>query len=241
MTFQSNCNHPANIDTLQAGTTKDRLNAKIKIGNVDYMIDVSKVPYFASFIQIQRATQPEAAEFIHKPISLFDVALKGLESGYRQCFRSLPTDLSQYRILFETYKFLQVDVLSGLLMDEVIANLKVGKADYDPEERRTICGNKSVARDKAFQLLYLILQTQHGDETRNSLKLLNAVMFVVSHPRTFKYRTRRVVRDAYEEQFNPTMKQRAGLDRWEKREDVNDVTDATTEEETDYYDSDWSF
>jgi hypothetical protein len=44
-------------------------------------------------------------------------------------------------------------------IDKIIANLKVGKADYDLEERRPIPGNKSLARDTAFQLLYLILYT----------------------------------------------------------------------------------
>lgn len=79
-------------------------------------------------------------------------------------------------------------------INEVIANLKVGKADYDPEERRSIPGNKSLARDTAFQLLYLTLHTHFGDESKDSMNLFNAVMFVVSHPGTFKYRTKRVTR-----------------------------------------------
>jgi len=135
---------------LQIGTTGDDLKTTIRIGDMDYSVNVSKIPYFASFVRLQKVTQPEATEFIHEPINLFDVALKGVEMGYRQCFRSLPTDLSQYRTLFETYKFLNVDVLSGMSINEVIANLKVGKADYDPEERRPIPGNKSLARDTAF-------------------------------------------------------------------------------------------
>jgi hypothetical protein len=202
---------------------------------MDYSVHVSKIPYLASFVRRQKVTQPEATEFIHEPINLFDVALKGVESGYRQCFRSLPTHLSQYRTLIETYKFLNVDILSGLSIDEVIANLKVGKADYDPEERRTIRGNKGLARDTAFQLLYMILYAQFEDETKDSMKLFNAVMFVVSHPGTFKYRTKRVVRVAYEERFRPTTKQRARLDQWEKGEAANYETDATTEEEPHYY------
>ena len=162
--------------------------------------------------------------------------------GYRQCFRSLPTDLSGYRILCETYKFLNVDVLSGMSINEVIANLKVGQADYDPEERRSIPGNKSLARDTAFQLLYLILHIQFEDESKDSVKLFNAVMFVVSHSRTFQYRTKRVTRVAYEERFRLTTKQKARLDQWEKGETVNDATDVTTEEEPDYgFGSEYSF
>ena len=229
-------------------TTRDDHKTTIIIGDMDYSVSVSKIPYLASFVQLRKVIQPEATEFIHEPINLFDVALKGIESGYRQCFRSLPIDLSQYRTLFETYKFLNVDLLRGLSIDEVIANLKVGKADYDPEERRPIPGKKGLARDTAFQLLYLMLHAQLEDETKDSMKLFNAVMFVVSHPGTFKYRTKRVIRVAYEERFRPTTKQRARLDQWEKGEAGNDATDATTEEEPDdsydsddYYDSDYSF
>ena len=207
---------------------------------MDYSVNVFKIPYLASFVQLRKVTQPETNEFIHEPINLFDVALRGIESSYRQCFRSLPINLLQYHTLFETYKFLNVDFLSGLTIDEVIANLKVGKADYDPEERRLIPGNEGLARDTAFQLLYLMLHAQLGDETEDSMKLFNAVMFVVSHPGTFKYRTKRVIRVAYEERFRPTTKQRAKRDQWEKGEAANDATDATTEEEPDdSYDSDY--
>lgn len=222
---------------LQMRATGDDLKATytIKIGEVDYSVPLSKVPYFASFVQLQKEAQPDATEFIHEPIKLFDVALKGIESGYRQCFRSLPTDLSQYRTLFESYKFLNIDVLSGLSIDDVIPNLKVGKADYDPEERRSIPGNKSLARDTALQLLYLIQQADFEDEVKVSMKLFNAVMFVVSHPGTFKDRTKRVIRAAYEERFIVTTKQRARLDQWGNGETTDYGTDATTEEEPDYF------
>ncbi|KAL9097152.1 MAG: hypothetical protein Q9165_000579 [Trypethelium subeluteriae] len=219
----------------------DDLKAKILIEDMSYSVNVSKIPYFASFIQLQRVTRPEATEFIHEPIDLFDVALKGVDSGYRQCFRSLPIDLSHYRTLFKTYKFLNVDILSGLSLNEVIANLKVGQGDYDPEERRRIPGDKGLARNTAFQFLYLIMYAQFDPQGKESGKLFNAVVFVVSHPGTFKYRTKRIIRTAYEERFTITTKQRASLDQWEKKELANDMTDATTEEEPDYcFDSDCS-
>ncbi|KAF1982575.1 hypothetical protein K402DRAFT_362716, partial [Aulographum hederae CBS 113979] len=126
-------------------------------------------------------------------------------------------------------------------MDEVITNLKVGKADYDHEERRPIRSNKGLARDTAFQLLYLILHAQcHGfeNEAKDSAKLFNAVMFVVSHPGTFKPRAKRVIRLTYE-RFVVTTKQRAGLNKWKKEKATDSETDATTEEEfDDCFDSD---
>ena len=226
--------HSANVETLQMRTTGDDLKATIRIGDVDYRVPLSKIPYLESFARLQKVTRPQATEFVHEPIDLFDVALKGVESGYRQCFRSLPTDLSEYHTLFQTYKFLNVDILSDLSIDQVIANLKVGKADYDSDERRPIPGNKALARDTAFQLLYLILHAQPGDETKDTMKLFNAVMFVVSHPGTFKYRTKQVIRAGYEERFGLTIKQRARLDQWSKGETADYATDATTEEEPDF-------
>lgn len=175
----------------------------------------------------------------HEPIELFDIALKGVESGFRQCFRSLPIDLSEYRTLFKTYELLQVDIMGGLSIGEVIANLKVGKADYDPDERRHIPGNKDLARDTAFQLLYIILFIQLRDEAKDTAKIYNAVMFVVSHSATFKHRTRRIIRMSFDERFNVTYKQRTKLNEWENK-GAADETDVTTDENVgfDYFDSD---
>jgi hypothetical protein len=90
----------------------------------------------------------------------------------------------------------------------------------------------------------LILLGEFQDETKDSAKVFNAVLFVVSHWGTFKWRTRSVVRAAYEERSIISAKQRAGLDQWEKtdaaklaEEDDDDVT--TEEEDSDcYYESD---
>jgi hypothetical protein len=213
----------------------------VKVGDVVYKIDVSKIPYFASFVKHQEATLQETSEFVHDQIPLFDVALKGLESGYRKCFRSLPADLSQHRILCETYRFLNIDVLDRMSLDAIIANLKVGKADYDVDYgHQPIRGNKELARDTAFQFLYLMLLGQLENETKDVQKIYNAVMFVVSHPGTFKFKTKRVIRAAYEGRFRITMKQRLSLDEWQKKGAANDEDDATTEEEY-YYDSDQAF
>ncbi|KAH8821756.1 hypothetical protein F5884DRAFT_768982 [Xylogone sp. PMI_703] len=71
---------------LQPMTIVSSPRTNIKIGDAHYDIEVSK-----------------------GPIPLFDVALTGIESGYRQCFRSLPPELSQHHTLCETYQFLGVD------------------------------------------------------------------------------------------------------------------------------------
>lgn len=212
---------------------------------MQYDIDVSKIPYLSSFVSFQVNAQPQSTEFVHGPIALFDIALKGIESGYRQCFRSLPADLSQHHTLCDTYHFLHVDVLGGQSIDEIIKDLKSGVSDYDREERREIKGDKAKARDSAFKLLYLILLGDFTDEIKDSAKVYNAVMYLVSHAATFKWRARSVVRAAYEERFVVSTKQKAALDKWEKKdaaklavEDAGDVT--TEEEEPYYYDSDFS-
>lgn len=215
---------------------------------MSYDIEVSKIPYLSSFVGSQPNTQPQTTEFVHGPIPLFDVALKGIESGYRQCFRSLPPSLSQHHTLCDTYELLRVDVLGGQSINEIFNDLKSGKSDYEREYKRyrEIKGDKSKARDAAFKLLFLILLGDFKDETRDSAKVFNAVLFLVSHAATFKWRTRSVIRAAYEERFVISTKQTARLDVWEKKdaaklavEDAGDVT--TEEEESDgYYDSDYS-
>jgi hypothetical protein len=184
--------------------------------------------------------------FVHGPILLFDVALKGIESGYRHCFRSLPPDLSQHHTLCDTYHFLNVDILGGQSISEIFLDLKSGKSDYELEYKRyrAVRGNKSKARDTAFKLLYLILLGSFEDEIRDSAMVFNAVLFVVSHSGTFKWRTRTVIRAAHEERFVISPKQRARLDQWVKEDAaklaVEDDGDVTTEEsDSDFYDSDW--
>jgi hypothetical protein len=215
---------------------------------VRYDIDVSEIPYLSSFVNFRVNAQPQSTEFVHSHIPLFDVALKGMESGYRQCFRTLTADLSQHHTLCNTYELLCVNVLDGQSINEIINDLKTGKDDYDLEYKRyrKIKGNKSKARDTAFKLLYFILLGEFQDETKDSAKIFNAVLFVVSHSGTFKWRTRTVVRAAYEERFVISTNQRARLDQWEKTDADKLVTeddgDVTTEEEVSdgYCDSDYS-
>lgn len=227
-------------------TTTSSPSTTIRIGDVGYDIDVSKIPYLLSFVDFQANAQPQSTELVHDPIPLFDIALKGIESGYRQCFRSLPADLSQHRILCDTYDFLRVDVLGGQSINEIFRDLKSGQSDYDREERREFKGDKSKARDTAFKLLYLILLKDFKDEMQDSAKVFNAVLYLVSHAAIFKWRTRSVVRAAYEERFVISTKQKAGLDKWEKKDTaklaVEDAGDVTTEEEKSdcYYTFDYS-
>jgi hypothetical protein len=153
---------------LQPTTIVKSLRTTIKIGDAYYDIEVSKIPYLSSFVDFQATSQPQSTDFVHGPIPLFDVALKGIESGYRQCFRSLPPELSQHHTLCETYRFLGVDILGGQFIDEILNDLKSGKSDYDQEEKREIKGDKSKARDAAFKLLYMILLGEFEDEIKNS-------------------------------------------------------------------------
>ena len=205
----------------------------IKVGDVQYDIDLSKIPYLSSFVNFQKSTQPVSTVFVHGPIPLFDIALKGIESGFRKCFRLLPVDLSQYYALCETCDFLCADVLGGHSMDEIIKDLKVCNYDYEHE----IKGDKAKARDTAFMFLYFLLLREFGEGQKESAKVFNAVLFVVTHPGTFKSKARTVVRAAYEERFDISQKQRARLDHRKKEEDtMDDDEDVTTEEEDDYGD-----
>ncbi|OKL57257.1 hypothetical protein UA08_07607 [Talaromyces atroroseus] len=232
---------------VETNSQKDSISAaaptktKIRIGEVLYDIDVSRIPYLSSFVRFQSAAQPQTSELTHNSIPLFDTALKGLESGYRACFRFLPADLSQFHILCDTYGFLRIDVLEGQSIDDIIVHLKAGKTDYELEYKRYRAirdGDKSTARDAAFQLLYLILLFDFKNPTKDSNKVFNAVLFVVSHSGTFKWRLRTVVRAAYEERFVVSSKQKAMLDRWSKPEPAEDLSNdyVTTEDDfSEYY------
>lgn len=222
-------------------------NAKIRIGGAEYEVDTQKIPYLASFLSFQKRSGQEAEAAIpeHGGIPHFDVINTGVKDGFRQFFRRMPTQLSEYHTLCETLEFLAIDTLGGRNMKQILKDMRKGKADYDPEERRTIPGTKSLARDSAFRLLYVFLLGEFASDARDSNMAYNATLFVVSHRAIFKYKTRNMVREAFEERFQASEKQQAGLDKWPLNRgsvDESQEDDATTdaEEYDDDFDSGWS-
>lgn len=102
-----------------------------------------------------------------------------------------------------------------------------------------------INRDAAFQLVYSMQQDtfQSNDKHKNSI--FNAVLFITSHPGTFRWKTRNAVRGVYESRFVLLIKQRANLDRWHKlgsndQADTDDIVETTEEEDSCWYDSDCS-
>ncbi|KFY71320.1 hypothetical protein V499_08484 [Pseudogymnoascus sp. VKM F-103] len=206
----------------------------IKIGGNDYHIELSEIPYLAAFANFERTkAQNQQKELVHGPIAHFDTALEGMEFGFRQCFRSIPPDLAQHHALCETYEFLCIDVLGGKSLNEIIGGLKTGRRVHKGASKssNSIKRDRSKARDSAFQLLYFILRGEFEDEMKDSTDVYNAVMFIVSHADTFQWRTRKVVRAAYEDRFVVSVKQIAGLNKWEEDEDEDDEDDVMSEEE----------
>lgn len=210
----------------------------ITIGNVRYEIHVSRIPRLASLVLNSVDSSAHSTKIIHEAIPLFDVALKGIESGYRKCFRSISSDIIRCRTLCDTNDFLHVDVCKGRTLGEVIKYLKAVQS-YD--EYR----DKSKARHAAFKLVYSILQDTFQSNDKHKNTILNAVLFVVSQPGTLKWKTRDAVRAVYESTFILSVKQRANLDQWHKLDysgragtDEDDVT--TEEENLVWYDSDYS-
>jgi hypothetical protein len=162
-----------------------------------------------------------------------------LRKGFRQFFRRMPAQLSDYDALCKTLLSLPIDVLAGRGVRDVMSDFRQGKSDWDPEERREIKGSKNLARDSAFRLLYLILVDGSALEARDRNLVYNATEFVVSHSRIFKCKTRRMVRAAFEDRFHISDKQRKILDKWPIGSEM-EGEDVTTEEESyDYFDSDY--
>jgi hypothetical protein len=140
-------------------------------------------------------------------IRFSNIIQMGKEKGFRQLFRRMPTNLADYRVLCEFLETLNVDVLQGREVRELMADLRNVKEDWDPFERRKIAGCKADARDSAFRLLYILLRVPIYD--RNAV--YNATLFIVSHCRIFGWRARKMVREALEDTLMPSAKQRKEL------------------------------
>ncbi|MCJ1253539.1 hypothetical protein MMC24_001351 [Lignoscripta atroalba] len=189
----------------------------IEIGSKPYNIDTTKIPYFQSYTSFQAHSGQDASQLTHSEIPLFDAAHYGIEHGFRQYFRKLDPDLTQYHTLCDTLDFLCVDVLKGCSTDAIIQGLKSGKAQYELEYKyyREMKSSKSPARDSAFKLLYLILTAEfnESDISKEKQKMYNVIFFIMSHSVIFKYRTHKILRAAYEERFQPSEKQVAKMNQ----------------------------
>ena len=222
----------------------------IFIGNATHILDADSLPpYVKGFVDFERAKRRDdqaATIFTHNgDIPLFDVALFGLQHGWRHIFRRLGCDdLAPYRTICETYNFLGVDIINATeTLDEIRTELKAGRARDDETGRSTTWrpgeGNKSKSRDAAFQLLYLILQVELSEATAADKKIYNAVFFIVSHPTIFKRATRDTLRKAYDARFLASKRQTAILDKWAHSHRSDENADATTsEDENDQWDGD---
>ncbi|OTA92296.1 hypothetical protein M434DRAFT_74775, partial [Hypoxylon sp. CO27-5] len=219
----------------------------IQVGATEYLVDTKKIPYFESFINFQQKSGQNTTPVpVHNDIPFFHVINYGVSNGFRQFFRRMPTQLSDYHILCERLEFLAVEVVpAGRKIHDIMLDFRGAKNDYDKQERREIQGNRSLARDSAFRLLYLFLLGEFESGARDSNAAYQATLFVVSHPRIFRYRTRKMVKEAFEERFVASEKQRDSLDKWPISEPSSDrweEDDVTTEvEDVDMdFDSDWS-
>ncbi|KAI1752039.1 hypothetical protein F4782DRAFT_540583 [Xylaria castorea] len=160
------------------------------------------------------ATQNSPVILKHTSIPFFDEVVRGLSKGPREFFRLMPTRLSAHRELCNTLKFLGVNVLEGRTLRHIMDDFRSGKGHFDYDEWETISGVKSLARDSAFRLLYMFLTDGLVSEVQDKAMAYNAAFFVISHPQIFRYRTKLMVRWAFDERFGITDKQRTNLDKW---------------------------
>ena len=187
---------------------------EIEVGGKLYNISTIKIPYFASYLDFQCHSGQTSNK--HDEIPFFEAAYQGAERGLRHCFRTLDLEITAYHTLCDTLDFLCIDTLGGRSVDVVIEDLKSGKGHYEVDYKRPffVKGNKTIARDSCFRLLYLILRAEFEDDTKTSQQIYQAVIFVVSHRAIFKYRARKAIRAAYEDRFSVSKKQVANLNRW---------------------------
>ncbi|KAH8199452.1 hypothetical protein TruAng_006390 [Truncatella angustata] len=188
---------------------------------------------------------PDSAVLLrYDDIPFFAEIYCGLTKGPRQIFRSIPPNLDEYRVICRSLDFLSVDLLKGKTLRTVMDDFRSGKSDWDAEERHRISGQKSLARDSAFRLIYLFLSERSNLGLKDRDVAYNAVLFVISHSGIFWLRARKMVREAHEARFPVSEKQRKSLDKWPLEihggEGLEEEDDTPASGFFDY-DSDWSF
>ena len=198
------------------------------------------MPYFKTYFNLQLWPGHDSSIVLYHPsIPFFDEVFRGLAKGPREFFRLVPSGLAAYRGLCSTLKLLDIKILEGgTIRYHIMNDFRGGKDDYD---RRAIRGDKETARDSAFRLLYMFLLDGLVSGSRDKAMAYNAAFFVVSHPRMFGVRARKMVRMAFDERFGLTKKQRENMDKWPLESSTgrdSSEDGQTTVSEGNYYDSD---
>lgn len=185
---------------------------------------------------------------IQDDVRFYQVINSAMEKGFRQVFRRMPARISDYRLLCQSLDSNAIGVHRGRTLSGIMKEMRLGKSDWDNEDRQGI-NDRGGARDSAFRLMYVLLQGKLGiTEGRPGDKNMayNATEFVVSHSLILWPRIRKIVREAFEERFTLSYKQRKQLDKWPIPvigEEEGEEDDQTTEEEDEYlyFGSDVSF
>ncbi|KAL1866297.1 hypothetical protein VTK73DRAFT_4812 [Phialemonium thermophilum] len=232
---------------VETATPRELSTEAVKVADIDPVIVASASSNALAGVGRSPNSKTAASPKKLATVPFADVIAYSEEHGFRHFFRRMPCNLADYRILCNSLNALGVDVLKHQRLQDVVRELKTGDDDYDPEERRPIKNSKARARDAAFKMLYLFLVGESLSPARDGNVAYNAVIYIVSHRRKFKTRTRQMVREAFETRFVVTYKQRMGLDKWpiaSPQQPGGQDSEGTTEEDADadsyFWDSDWS-
>lgn len=213
----------------------DNIPYVFTIGECEYTLKKSELPpYLESLVAFKSSSRNDndsgddkSQRFaLDDPIAELEAALAGIQDGYRSIFPLLKTDAVRYQTLCATYDFLLVDVASELPIANLVEELKYTR-QYGGDEGR---GSLAQSRDAAFKLIYIVLTTE-TQEVKDLNRIYDAVLYVVSHPRTFTLDMRTVVLEAYLDRFPTSRKQRDNLETWSNKF----ATDFADSEDEDYF------
>ncbi|KAJ5097166.1 hypothetical protein N7456_007887 [Penicillium angulare] len=198
-------------------TTKPPPTEKIRIGDTEYLIEeIQRIPYFASLIRFHESSRSSIPPHVHIPY--LPIITNSIKNGLHTLFENMPSKLKDYRILCETLNFLCVDVAHNRTLQDISHDFQSKKVSRKNKARKNH-KHELIARDSAFQLLYLFLQGEFNSdsEINNSDTAYNSTMFIVSHPGLFCAQTRKMVRLAYEDRFYVTVNQLHALNNWDRK------------------------
>lgn len=219
-----------NQATKANGSTENSSPVRIQIGSEHYALDLKEFPYLKAYLNFLRHSGRLTTRIpTHDAIPFFGVIIHCLKHGFRHFFSLVPPDLSSYRALCDSIEFLGVDVLKGQNIHHIMNELRwPGRSGCRPGGASPTRGSKTAVGDAAFTLVYQYLLGEFatgklGAANRDADLAFNAVMFVVSHTLVFSWKIRKVVRDAFEDRFILSRRQRRALNTYPVEDRACDV------------------
>lgn len=140
-------------------------------------------------------------------IPYFGLINIAMERGFDHMFGKVPNRVEGYRRICETLRYLEVNVLAGQSMSDIIHQFSPNYERWDQNRQVTRDELKKQSVDSAFRLIYQFLVGDLESRVDATDLPFHGTFYVCSHHSPFNNLIHKIVKAVYRERFQVSPKQ----------------------------------